>query len=552
MKNYYVVIGLLFSIATYGQQTIVFQETFETGSVFTASEDCHDDPPTYGYDYFTRTTSGSGADGDHGYRVRNKNVYLSPEGSWFWAAQDTDGAPCTMDVQTLEKTGIDISGKTTNLSLVLLAAEDDEDDPTQQKWDNDTHVFVEVKIDGGSYVKVLQFSAGADGTSDNDMEPKLDTNLDGTGDGTAITDTFQEFRIELSGFSGLTIPSSASTLDLKITFDALEGSGEDFAIDNIRIVQNYATPAPAAPEITSNGGGDTASVSVAENTTAVTTVTATDANDDVITYSIDSSSPDASQFTITARTDGTGADLAFTTAPDYETPASAVGTNEYMVVVKANDGTLSDTQTITVTVTDVDETAAPEITSNGGGVTASVSVAENTTAVTTVTATGANGGPIIYSIETGVQSPDASQFTITARTDGTGADLAFTTAPDYEAPASTAGTNEYMVVVNANDGTLSDTQTITVTITDVDEAVTSVDENTITYSVTEIYPNPSSDFVFLPNVTKTEKYRIYTLSGIEVLQGTISATKKIDIKKLTNGLYFLKVNNRKAIKFLKK
>ncbi len=42
--------------------------------------------------------------------------------------------------------------------------------------------------------------------------------------------------------------------------------------------------------------------------------------------------------------------------------------NSYLVTVQASDGSLSDLQTLTVTVTNVNE--APVITSNGGGDTA--------------------------------------------------------------------------------------------------------------------------------------------------------------------------------------
>ena len=58
----------------------------------------------------------------------------------------------------------------------------------------------------------------------------------------------------------------------------------------------------------------------------------------------------------------------------------------YEVEVTVDDGNgLNDVQDISVTITDVNE--APIVTSDGGGTTAAVNVAENTTAVTTVTAT---------------------------------------------------------------------------------------------------------------------------------------------------------------------
>ena len=57
-----------------------------------------------------------------------------------------------------------------------------------------------------------------------------------------------------------------------------------------------------APTITSNGGGDTARVSIAENTTAVTTVTATDPDTgQTLSYSINGGA-DAGKFTIGSST----------------------------------------------------------------------------------------------------------------------------------------------------------------------------------------------------------------------------------------------------------
>ena len=134
-------------------------------------------------------------------------------------------------------------------------------------------------------------------------------------------------------------------------------------------------------------GGDTAAISLAENTTAVTTVTATDPDvGQTLSYSIIGGA-DASKFTI----DSTTGALSFVTAPNFELPTDAGGNNVYDVIVQVSDGHGGiDTQAIAVTVTDVND--APVITSNGGGDTAAVSIAENTTAVTTVTATDPDAG----------------------------------------------------------------------------------------------------------------------------------------------------------------
>jgi len=213
-----------------------------------------------------------------------------------------------------------------------------------------------------------------------------------------------------------------------------------------------------APVITSNGAGTTASVNVTENGTAVTTITAIDADaGSTLTYSIVGGA-DAAKFTVDT---STGA-LSFVSAPDYEHPTDAGANSVYNVTVQVSDGTLTDTQSIAVTVTNVNDNA-PVITSNGASATASVNVAENGTAVTTVTAIDADAGSTLtYSI---VGGADAARFTVDA---STGA-LSFVSAPDYENPTDAGASNIYDVTVQVSDGTLTDTQAIAVTINNVND-----------------------------------------------------------------------------------
>ncbi|MDQ6434370.1 cadherin domain-containing protein [Mesorhizobium sp. LHD-90] len=133
-----------------------------------------------------------------------------------------------------------------------------------------------------------------------------------------------------------------------------------------------------APTITSNGGGQTAAISVAENTTAVATVSATDPDaGDQVTYSIVGGF-DGNLFTIDSQT---GA-LSFTQSQDYENPNLNGGWFDYLydVQVRATDSEGAfDDQLITVTLTDENEVendapifvgdGLPEIlvANNGGG-----------------------------------------------------------------------------------------------------------------------------------------------------------------------------------------
>jgi VCBS repeat-containing protein len=102
-----------------------------------------------------------------------------------------------------------------------------------------------------------------------------------------------------------------------------------------------------APQITSGGGGATASFDVADGTTAVTTITATDIDsNDTKTFAI-VGGIDSGLFTINS---STGA-LSFLAAPDFDTPQDSDQDNAYQVDVQVTDGLATDLQQITVNVT---------------------------------------------------------------------------------------------------------------------------------------------------------------------------------------------------------
>ena len=94
---------------------------------------------------------------------------------------------------------------------------------------------------------------------------------------------------------------------------------------------------------------DPGALSILEGATSVTTLSATDADSDSLTFSI-ISSDDQSLFTITS-----AGVLSFTAAPDFEMPSNANADNVYLLSVQVSDGALSDNQSLTVTVTDAFE-----------------------------------------------------------------------------------------------------------------------------------------------------------------------------------------------------
>ncbi|MCX7211794.1 MAG: Ig-like domain-containing protein [Burkholderiales bacterium] len=117
------------------------------------------------------------------------------------------------------------------------------------------------------------------------------------------------------------------------------------------------TPVNSAPVITSNGGGASASLSVTENSTSVTQVTATDIDLPAqrLGYSIVGGA-DAARFLIDTNTGL----LSFVSSPRWHLPADANGDNRYQVIVGADDGSLLTTQALAITVTNLPD--APVVT----------------------------------------------------------------------------------------------------------------------------------------------------------------------------------------------
>ncbi|MEQ1541787.1 MAG: cadherin domain-containing protein, partial [Novosphingobium sp.] len=236
---------------------------------------------------------------------------------------------------------------------------------------------------------------------------------------------------------------------------------------------------PNPPIITSNGGGDAASLDLAQTWTAgataipVTTVTASDPEQTALAFTIVGGA-DASRFAI----DEITGELSFAAAPFYTSPTDSDFDNIYEVVVQAWDGTTDasgnprvDLQTLRVKITDGH---APAIISNGGGESASLQfVANGSAVVTTVVGIDPDPGQVINHWIYG--GADASLFTL----DYTTGALRFITPPDYFNPADADGDNVYEVVVQIWDGTYDanvqpryDQQALRITVEDVLHAPT--------------------------------------------------------------------------------
>ncbi len=232
---------------------------------------------------------------------------------------------------------------------------------------------------------------------------------------------------------------------------------------------------------TANGGADSLAQSIqitvtgtsdAPSFTSVPITVATE--DSLYSYSITASDPDSgdslnisgtvvpSWLTLTDNGDGTGS---------LEGTPTNGEVGDHGIQLHVSDGTLSATQIFTLTVANTND--PPGITSNGGGDTAGISIPENTIAVTDVDANDPDtGATFTYSLSGGL---DQARFAI----DADSGVLSFLSAPDYEIPTDDSGENDYEVTVQVSDGDLTDTQTLTVTVTNELPVITADQEFTI-------------------------------------------------------------------------
>ncbi len=169
-------------------------------------------------DYFLRTD---------GSNISSNVNFNAVSGTSFFAAQDIDGEVASPE-QNLLFSAIPVSTVST-ITFSALFAEDD--DAANQDWDNTDFLIVEYSFDGGSTWTPI-FAIENDGATFNSA-PLIDTNLDGTGDGPEITDTFTQYSASFQN-SPITNPTASPTVDIRIRM-SVDAGDEDIAFDDILI-----------------------------------------------------------------------------------------------------------------------------------------------------------------------------------------------------------------------------------------------------------------------------------------------------------------------------
>jgi gliding motility-associated-like protein len=301
------------------------------------------------------------------------------------------------------------------------------------------------------------------------------TDADGNSLTYAITAGNTTGAFVINGATGAITVADATRLDYEtlnqfmLTVNASDGTGNDNATITIDL-NNLNDNAPVAADAT---------FSINENLvngTSVHTVTATDADGNSLTYTITAGNASGA-FGINSATGViTVADV---TRLDYET------LSQFVLTVRASDGTNNDNATITVFLNNLNDNVP--VASD-----ATVSINENLangTSVHTIVATDTDGSTLTYTITAGNTT---GAFAINSATGVI--TVADSTRLDYEIQS------QFILTVRVSDGTSNDDATITIDLNNLNDnapvandTTVSIDENASNGTVVFALPAADAD-----------------------------------------------------------
>lgn len=273
---------------------------------------------------YTSTAEFSDNDEDYYGRLSNTNTdrsYTSGEGSFWWGGQDQNdtGAGDGILVRTIIFSNINVSSYT-DLVFKGLFAEERPEAGGLDDIDSTDYVHVEYQLDGGGWQNLLWFENDGGGNTTF----LVDTNFDGTGEGTQLETAFADFSANIAG--------TGNSLDLRV-IGRVDSGDEDWAMDNLRV---EASISPNSSPVLAVIGNQSLTVSNALNFA----VTASDADSDPVVLSASNLPPGAVFNTVTNTGSVTG----------QFNWASAEPVGVYTTTFYAADGTTNDFETITITV----------------------------------------------------------------------------------------------------------------------------------------------------------------------------------------------------------
>ena len=165
-------------------------------------------------DYWER-----GTDSDFSGWGMDPGSISGEDGSYYIGGEDMDNAPTSVasGIAVITLNTVNITGYTSPEVRMPLRT------GATSSFDGSDSLWVEVNIDGGGYTRLASFRTPTAGGFNKTLNE--DTDADGLGDGTQLTNTFQEFTWPVS---------TGSTLDLRISFKA-NGGDEELFIDYVRV-----------------------------------------------------------------------------------------------------------------------------------------------------------------------------------------------------------------------------------------------------------------------------------------------------------------------------
>ena len=287
------------------------------------------------------------------------------------------------------------------------------------------------------------------------------TDPDGTTPTYSLTNTGGD-RFEINDATGAI--SNAEVIDYEMLSDAEQTDGITVTVQASDGTNNATTDVTIRiNDVNEAPTFDNAPYSFAQDehtaaNTVLGTVTATDPENDAITYSLTNTGGD--RFEIN---DATGA-ISNTEVIDYEMLSDAEQMDGITVTVQASDGTNNATTDVTIRITDVPEDTPANDPPAFDQPSYSFTQAENAEANTplgTVTATDPDGTTPTYSLT----NAGGDRFSINPAT----GEISNTEVIDYEMLSDTEQMDGITVTVQASDGMNNATTDVTIRITDVPE-----------------------------------------------------------------------------------
>ncbi len=456
------------------------------------------------------------------------------------ASSSTSATPTENNAPVLSSIGAKVVSEGATLTFTAAATDADNDNlvysatnlPGDASFSNGSFSWSPDYTSAGTYSVTITVSDGTDSASETVSITVNDVNrapvLASIGSQSVSEGSALSFSVSASDSDNDTLTYSASNLpngasfvsanryfswtpgsdaagSYQVTVTVSDGSASDSETVTITVANVNVAPVLAA----------VGSQNVSEGSTLSFNLNASDSDNDNLTYS-------ANNLPAGAALSSAG---NFSWNPDY----TSSGT--YSVTFSVSDGSATDSEVVTIVVANVNR--IPVLSSIG-----TQSVAEGSSLSFTISASDADGDNLIYSAS---GLPDGAVFNSTSHT--------FSWTPEY---ADTKNTRIYPVAFTVSDGSATDSETVTINVTNVNRApvmdtisaqsilannafslsisASDPDSNALTYSVSALpsgatFNAESAVFSWTPSADQAGTYQVV----FSVSDGNLSASQTVNM-----------------------